>query len=75
MKTHELAAGVGGASYQLAGVNPDQKWNPFWVVQATPAIIDGHNNIFGASFLQFVADLVFRHVGFSRSATPPRSMS
>jgi hypothetical protein len=28
--------------------NPD---NPFWTIQATPEVVDGHNGIFGNVFL------------------------
>jgi hypothetical protein len=36
--------------------------NPFWVVQATPEVIDGHNGIFGDVFVGFVHDLVATHM-------------
>ena len=72
MKTHDLVGA--GASYQLNPVSPASNWSPFWVVQATPDIINGHNGIFMEPFLRFVGGLVFRHVQYSRSAQAPRTM-
>ena len=49
----------------LAG-NPD---NPFWIVEATPELVDGHNGIFRPVFLDFLRQLCddrLRHV-----KTPP----
>lgn len=74
MKTHDLDSAAGGSGYRLSPASAESSWNPFWIVRATPAIIDGHNDIFGTLFLSFVADLVFRHVEFSRSARALRSM-
>jgi hypothetical protein len=49
---------------------PEATQHPFWVVQATPDVIDGHNGIFGDRFLNFVVDRVFEHVEYSRVRTP-----
>jgi hypothetical protein len=35
--------------------------NPFWVVGATPTVVDGHNGIFGHVFVDFVFHLVASH--------------
>jgi len=35
--------------------------NPFWVVGATPTVVDGHNGIFGDVFVDFVFHLVASH--------------
>jgi len=66
MTTHALASPEGGSSYQLAEVADGAPVDPFWVVRAAPAVIDGHNGIFQPPFLHFVADQVFRHVQYSR---------
>jgi hypothetical protein len=36
--------------------------NPYWVVGATPTVVDGHNGIFGRVFVDFVFHLVASHV-------------
>ena len=36
--------------------------NPFWIVGATPMVVDGHNGIFGYVFVDFVFHLVASHV-------------
>jgi hypothetical protein len=65
LKTHDLSAesGAGGATdYNLSPPAPGKmSTTPFWVVQATPDVIDGHSGIFKPRFLTFVADLVFAH--------------
>jgi len=65
MKTHDLSAdfGAGGAtSYKLSPPAPGKmSETPFWVVQATPDVINGHGGIFKPRFLTFLADLVFAH--------------
>jgi hypothetical protein len=53
---------------------PEATQHPFWVVLATPNVIDGHNGIFGDRFLKFVADRVFEHVEYSRSKKPMNAM-
>jgi len=65
MRTHLLQEG--GAGYECIPVDGSEAdGNPFWVVQASPAIINGHNDIFNPKFLAFAADLVFAHVRYSR---------
>ena len=46
---------VGGAVLTHTAMDPN---NPFWVVQATKQVIDGHNGIFGDVFLGFIRKLV-----------------
>jgi hypothetical protein len=46
---------AGGAVLTHTGLDPN---NPFWVVQASKEVIDGHNGIFGDVFLGFVRKLV-----------------
>jgi len=36
--------------------------NPYWVVQASKEVIDGHNGIFGDVFNGFVRGLVMEHL-------------
>jgi hypothetical protein len=74
LKTHDLAGGGAGSEFTLTEVTPEAKWNPFWVVQAAPIVINGHNGIFLAPFLEFVAQLVFAHVSYSRSGDALRTM-
>jgi hypothetical protein len=53
----------------LAG-DPD---NPFWIVEATPEVIDGHNGIFRSVFLDFLRQLSddrLRHVQTLPGAEP-----
>jgi hypothetical protein len=53
----------------LAG-NPD---NPFWIVEATPEVIDGHNGIFQPVFLDFLRQLSddrLRHIETQPGAEP-----
>ena len=53
----------------LAG-NPD---NPFWIVEATPEVIDGHDGIFRPVFLDFLRQLCddrLRHIE-TRPGTGP----
>ena len=71
LKTHDLAGG-GDSKFALTEVTPEAKRNPFWVVQAAPTVINGHDGIFLAPFLEFVAYLVFQHVEYSRSGGAPR---
>jgi len=60
MKTHDLSAEAG--NYVLNPPEGIAGEDPFWVVQATPAVIDGHNGIFQPPFLKFIAKLVLSHV-------------
>jgi hypothetical protein len=46
LKSLSGQAGPGGAS-----ISPE---NPFWVVRASPEIVNGHNGIFGDVFLDFL---------------------
>lgn len=72
LKTHDIKATGGPDRYTLdppAGATQ----HPFWVVQATPDVINGHNGIFGERFLKFVADRVFEHARNSRTPTPMKS--
>jgi pimeloyl-ACP methyl ester carboxylesterase len=65
MRTHILQEGK--PVYECIPVNgSDADANPFWVVQASPAIINGHDDIFNPKFLVFTGDLVFAHVRHSR---------
>lgn len=45
---------TGGAVLEHVDGNPD---NPFWIVEATPEVIDGHNGIFRPVFLDFLRQL------------------
>jgi hypothetical protein len=68
MRTHLLRETQSG--YACTSVDgSDADGNPFWVVQASPAVINGHNDIFNTRFLAFAADLVFAHVRHSRRLT------
>ena len=64
MTTHDLKTIDANPGFELTPrkSGPQQ---PYWVVSAAPEVIDGHNGIFQAPFLRFVADLVFRHVSNS----------
>lgn len=65
LRTHLLQEG--GTGYECISVDGgNADGNPFWLVQASPAIINGHNDIFNSKFLAFAADLVFAHVRHSR---------
>jgi pimeloyl-ACP methyl ester carboxylesterase len=65
MMTHDLTAdsGAGAATaYTLSPPAPGKmSATPFWVVRATPEVINGHGGIFKPRFLTFIADLVFAH--------------
>jgi hypothetical protein len=68
--TAERAAGAvmqaRAGSGQISGVdvtNVDGRTtNPFWVADADPSVIDGHNGITDPDFAEFVAELVEGHV-------------
>jgi pimeloyl-ACP methyl ester carboxylesterase len=65
MMTHQLEER--GSGYECISVDgSDADRNPFWVAQASPAVINGHNDIFNPRFLAFAGDLVFAHVRHSR---------
>jgi pimeloyl-ACP methyl ester carboxylesterase len=74
LKTHDLKGAAGPDRYTL-DPPPETTQHPFWVVQATPDVIDGHNGIFGDRFLRFIADRVFEHVEYSRARTPMNVMA
>jgi pimeloyl-ACP methyl ester carboxylesterase len=59
--THDLKAIAGGAGYERTARSPGSH-QPYWVISATPAVINGHSGIFQTPFLKFIADLVFAHV-------------
>jgi pimeloyl-ACP methyl ester carboxylesterase len=67
MKTHDLLAGAAEGQYELKSLPPNEPGNPFWVVAAAPAIINGHNGIFQEGFLRFVGDLLFQHMEHTRA--------
>ena len=81
------ASSGGATGYKLSpSAQGDKGATPFWVVQATPDVINGHNDIFNLRFLAFIAGLVFTHADhtadrdanpeFQRNAlTPPSVMS
>jgi hypothetical protein len=61
MTTHTITAD-GAAGYTTEPQNGYDDNNPFWIVQAHPSVINGHNGIFGSAFLNFVGALVFAHL-------------
>jgi pimeloyl-ACP methyl ester carboxylesterase len=66
LKTHDLAAANPQSRTDVNfTLSPpaDDLLSPmrFWVVQATPEVVNHHSEIFGDRFLYFVARLVFRH--------------
>ena len=61
------ASSQGAVLTRLPGFPPE---NPFWVVRATPEVIDGHNGIFGEVFVGFVHDLVATHMAHARKQQP-----
>src|SRR5580704_12610115 len=73
LKTHDLRGGFSPTEYALTPP-PEATQHPFWVLLATPDVIDGHSGIFGDRFLKFVADRVFEHVEYSRSKKPMNAM-
>ncbi|MGN6094226.1 MAG: hypothetical protein ACTHOL_17895, partial [Luteibacter jiangsuensis] len=64
--THHVAGPAGGKPFVL---NPPEtaRPNPYWVVTADKAVIDGHGGIWQDPFLSFLAALVFKHVNVSRT--------
>ena len=69
LKTHDLVGGDSDSRYKLTAVRREGSRNPFWVVQATAPVINGHNGIFLPPFLEFIAGLVFRHLEYSQSGS------
>lgn len=65
LKTAEIVGATtdGKPDYTLLPPAPKDKKtaNPFWVLQASPDVIDGHGGITQAPFLKFAADLLFAH--------------
>jgi hypothetical protein len=61
LTTHNLEEISNAPGYELTPRKAGFQ-HPFWVVDATPAVINGHNGIFQLPFLQFIAGLVFAHV-------------
>ena len=61
------ASPQGAVLTRLPGFPPE---TPFWVVRATPEVIDGHNGIFGDVFVGFVHDLVATHLAHVRKQQP-----
>ena len=61
LATHDLTATDAAPGYRCTarGSAPQQ---PYWVISAAPAVINGHNDIFKLPFLEFISDLVFAHV-------------
>jgi hypothetical protein len=67
MQTHDLSGSIpAGPAHNIGG-----SWlkrlklgerNPFWVVSATPEIIDGHNGIWTKAFRNFAETLLIRHI-------------
>ncbi|SFK40030.1 hypothetical protein [Methylocapsa palsarum] len=64
MKTHDLIA-VGEAGTERPALTPSadtQGVGPFWVVRASPDVINGHSDIFRPVFLEFLAERIGLHV-------------
>jgi hypothetical protein len=86
MKTHDLAApaaapsarhqvqGIGHAGHHgnavLTRAASSHPGNPFWVVQATKEVVDGHNCIWGQIFVDWVYDQVARHIPSANQNVP-----
>jgi len=67
MRTHELS--LRGPSEPLGEFGRAQlrriqfsEHNPFWVVGATPDVVNGHNGIWQQPFVDFVQSVVMSHV-------------
>jgi hypothetical protein len=86
MKTHDLAAPATAPSarHQVQGVGDTGRHgnavltraasshpgNPFWVVQATKEVVDGHNGIWGQIFVDWVYDQVAKHIPSANQKAP-----
>ena len=76
-RTHRLEGPAGGKPFVLTPEDIHRP-NPFWVVEATEEVIDGHGGIWERSFRLFVASIVFGRMqasqgpraGLSATATP-----
>jgi hypothetical protein len=66
-RTHHISGSSGMAPFDLDPPQPSQK-NPYWVVTAEKAVIDGHGGIWQDPFASFLAAVVFQHVNVSRKA-------
>jgi pimeloyl-ACP methyl ester carboxylesterase len=66
-RTHRLTGPADGKPFVLSP-GAIQQENPFWVVRAAKAVIDGHGGIWQAPFLSFLAGVIFLHVAASKSA-------
>ena len=64
MTTHDLKATGANPGFELTPKSSASQ-QPYWVVSASPAVINGHNGIFQVPFLEFIAALVFTHVSKS----------
>jgi hypothetical protein len=64
-RTHSLMGPVGDKPFELDPPGSEQA-NPFWVVGAAEAVIDGHGGIWQTPFLLFIATLLFQHVQASQ---------
>lgn len=74
MRTHKLSKGTAvDSAYSLDPMEESDTQNPFWVVEASPEIINGHNDIFKPSFLSFVARQIFRHAKHAREGRGKQS--
>ena len=66
-RTHALHGPAGADAFVLEP--PDiRRPDPFWVVRADAAVIDGHGGIWTEPFGRFLAALLFQHVAVSRDA-------
>ncbi|MEG8032447.1 hypothetical protein QP178_07000 [Sphingomonas aurantiaca] len=67
-RTHKIAGPDGNAPFVLTPPQIEQA-DPFWVVAAAKAVIDGHSGIWQAPFLSFLKALVFQQVARSQATT------
>ncbi len=74
VKTHDIVGATedGKPDYELRPpVSKNKKTdNPFWVVQASPEVINRHGGITLTPFLKFAADLLFAHSDHSAARAP-----
>lgn len=73
-RTHRLAGPSGSDPFVLDPPGSVQT-NPFWVVRATPEVINNHGGIWQAPFMAFLASIIFQHVDGSKSAAGSRVKS
>ncbi|NTG91016.1 hypothetical protein [Agrobacterium rhizogenes] len=68
-RTHTLTAGGGTFKLDL----PDSRLpNPFWIVRADKAVIDGHSGIWKPEFLRFLASLLWVKAQTSTGGKDPK---